>query len=154
MGIFGGRVCLEPNTTVAISALFTADKWKNSFEDKMFYKWLFYPCSQSLPIIAREVEWGLASFPGHVFSGLETKRLAKAEKSSVSYCLSPPSVLHRNTASKEAIVTALKQEARNTCDLLALLPRHLFCECLGMRLVTCTFMRICIRATDKLYCYD
>ena len=48
------------------------------------------------------------------------------------------SALHRNMVSKEAIVTALKQEARNPCDLLASFPGtfSLVPECLGMRLVT------------------
>ena len=43
---------------------------------------------------------------------------------------------------------------RYACDLLVSFPDtfSLVPECLGMRLVSCAFVRIFIRATDELYC--
>ena len=62
------------------------------------------------------------------------------------------SALHRNMVSKEAIVTALKQEARNPCDLLASFPGTFF-PCSWVPGNEASDLRISIRATDELYCY-
>lgn len=62
------------------------------------------------------------------------------------------SALHRNMVSKEAIVTALKQEARNPCDLLASFPGT-FSPCSWVPGNEASDLRISIRATDELYCY-